>query len=65
MNRTADAILMRKRNFDSLDSSAPGVAVGHFAKQTKEIWDEYEQNPDGIRAEGRRAYLNFKRQSGG
>ncbi len=65
MNRPNASILMRIRNFDSLARHMPGKGLNHPAKLTKEIWDEYEQNPDGIRAEGRRAYLNLKQQSGG
>ena len=64
MNRSNNSIRALKCNFDYLDPSVPG-GLSKCANLTKEIWAEYEQNPDGIRAEGRRAYLNFKRQSGG
>ena len=64
MNRSKNSIRALKCNFDFLDYSVLG-GWSNCANLTKEIWAEYEQNPDGIRAEGRRAYLNFKRQSGG
>ena len=64
MNRSKNSIRALKCNFDFLDHSVLG-GWSNCANLTKDIWAEYEQNPDGIRAEGRRAYLNFKRQSGG
>ena len=65
MKRTEAAIWMRKGNFDSLDPLVPGAGLGNTAQLTVDIWAEYERNPDGIWAEAGRAYLNFKRQSGG
>ena len=59
MPHNENAIVMRKRNFDSLDQSVPGIALKNAAKLTKEIWDEYVQDPERILAEARRAYMNL------
>ena len=59
MNRTNASILMRIRNFDSLDRHMPGKGLNHPAKLTKEIWAEYERNPERILDEARRAYSNL------
>ena len=64
MKRTEAAMWMRKGNFDSLDTSVPGVGLRNTAQLTVDIWAEYEQNLDGIRAEARRAYLNLEWQAG-
>lgn len=53
-----NAIVMLKRNFDSLDPSL-GVALSKAAKLTKDIWAEYERDPERVLAEARRAYLNL------
>ncbi len=63
MKRTEASISMRKGNFDSLDHSVPG-GLSNCANLTRDIWAEYERNPDGIRAEARKAYFNLKRKSG-
>ena len=55
-NHTEDSIIMRKRNFDYLDASAPG-GLRNTAKLTERIWAEYEKDPKGILSEGRRAYF--------
>ncbi len=53
-----NAIVMLKRNFDSLDPSL-GVALSKAAKLTVDIWAEYERDPDRVLAEARMAYLNL------
>ena len=57
-NHSEDSIIMRKRNFDYLDASVPG-GLRNTAKLTEGIWAEYERDPEGVLAEGRRAYLKF------
>ena len=57
-NRTEDSIIMRKRNFDYLDASAPG-GLGNTANLTERIWAEYEKDPKGVLSEGLRAYLKL------
>ena len=59
MNRPNASILMRIRNFDSLDRHMPGKGLNHPAKLTKEIWAEYERDPERILDEARRAYSNL------
>lgn len=54
-----DSMLMRKRNFDSLDPSVPGVGLPKASKLTKDIWAEYERDPEQVLAEARRAYMNL------
>ena len=56
MGRTKDAVLMRMRNFDSLDQSVPGVALHKFAQQTKDVWAAYQCNPEQLLMEAREAY---------
>ena len=56
MNRAEASIWMRKGNFDSLDPHA-GTGLNHTAKLTKDIWAEYEEAPERLFAEARRAYL--------
>ena len=58
MGRTDDSIWMRKCNFDFLDPSVSG-GFSNFAKQTKEIWDEYQSNPDSTLAKAKIAYSNL------
>ena len=55
-----NAIVMLKRNFDSLDPS-PGVALKKAAKLTIDIWEEYKKDPDRVLAEALRSYLNLVR----
>ncbi len=64
MNRTEASIWMRKGNFDSLDPSVPGVGLSQSAKLTRDIWAEYEKDPERVLAEARGAYLKLKRHSG-
>ena len=59
MNRKESSIWMRKGNFDSLDPSVLGVGLVNTAMLTREIWAEYERNPDRILAEARKAYLKL------
>ena len=59
MNRTNASIWMRKGNFDSLDPANPGVGLQNVAKLTRSIWTEYQQEPDRILAEARKAYLHI------
>lgn len=59
MNRSSNSILMRIRDFDSLDRHIPGKGLNHPAKLTKEIWAEYERNPERVLDEAQRAYLNL------
>ena len=59
MDRTVASIWMRKGNFDSLDSSVPGVGLRGAARLTVTIWAEYERNTEQILSEARRAYLNL------
>jgi hypothetical protein len=59
MNRTVASIWMRKGNFDSLDTAVPGVGLRSAAKLTVDIWAEYQQDPDQVLSEARRAYLNL------
>ena len=54
-----NAIVMLKRNFDSLDPSVPGVGLPKASKLTKDIWAEYERDPERVLAEAHRAYLNL------
>ena len=58
-NRTERSIWMRKCNFDSLDPSVPGVGLPNAAQLTRRIWDEYQQDPQRILRESRRAYQQF------
>lgn len=53
-----DAIVMLKRNFDSLDPSV-GVALSKAAQLTKSIWAEYERDPERVLGEARGAYLSL------
>ena len=59
MNRTPASILMRKGNFDSLDPSVPGVGLSNAANLTRNVWREYERDPEGVLAEARKAYLRL------
>ena len=59
MDRTSDAIVMRRRNFDSLDDSVPGVALSNVRNQTRHIWNSYVANPSVVLAEARKAYLKL------
>ena len=59
MNRKESSIWMRKGNFDSLDPWVLGVGLVNTAKLTREIWDEYERDPERVLAEARRAYLSL------
>ncbi|MCY4654669.1 MAG: hypothetical protein OXC95_16075 [Dehalococcoidia bacterium] len=56
MNRSEASIWMRKCNFDSLDTSMPGVGLSKAAKLTKSIWTEYQQDPDRLLDEARDAF---------
>ena len=56
MNRSEASIWMRKGNFDSLDLSTAGKGLRNTAKLTRDIWDEYQEDPQRILAESRRAY---------
>ena len=58
MNRTSASIVMRIGNFDYLDPSVSG-GLSHPAKLSVDIWAEYEQDPERVLAEARRAYLNL------
>ena len=53
-----NAIVKLKRNFDSLDTT-PGIGLSNAAKLTKQIWAEYERDPERVLDEARRAYLNL------
>ena len=55
MNRTEASIAMRKGNFDSLDPAA-GRGLSNAASQTKSIWQEYQDNPQLVRREARKAF---------
>ena len=57
MDRTVDAVWMRKGNFDSLDPSVSGAGLSNAAKLTVDIWAEYERSPEQVLSEARRAYL--------
>ena len=58
MNRTEASVLMRIGNFDFLDSSVSSTGLSHAAQLTRDIWAEYERDPQRVGAEARRAYLN-------
>ena len=57
MARTVASVWMRKGNFDALDPSVPGAGLSNVAKLTVDIWAEYEQSPEQVLSEARRAYL--------
>lgn len=57
-NRSKNSIRALKCNFDYLDHSVAG-GWSNSAKLTKEIWAEYEQDPERVLAEARRAYLKL------
>ena len=59
MDRTVTSIWMRKGNFDSLDTTAPGAGLNSAAKLTVDIWAEYQRDPEQVLSEARRAYLNL------
>ena len=59
MDRTVASIWMRKGNFDSLDTTALGAGLNSAAKLTVDIWAEYQQDPEQLLSEARRAYLNL------
>lgn len=59
MNRTESTIWMRKGNFDSIDPSTPGKGLINAAQLTRDIWDEFQQDPRRIREESRKAYLQL------
>ena len=60
MNRTEASIWMRKCNFDSLDPAVSGAGLNHPAKQTVDIWAEYERDPERVRAEARSVCLSLE-----
>ena len=53
------SIWMRKGNFDALDTAVPGGGLNSAAKLTVDIWAEYQQDPERVLSEARRAYLNL------
>ena len=59
MDRTVASIWMRKGNFDALDTAVPGGGLNSAAKLTVDIWAEYQQYPEQVLSEARRAYLNL------
>ena len=63
MSRTNASIWMRKGNFDSLDPAVPGVGLQNVAKLTRYIWTEYQQDPERIFAESRKAHLHIVGQA--
>ena len=56
MGRTRSSVLMRIGNFDSLDTSVPTGGLSNAASLTREIWNEYEHNPEQVFTEAREAY---------
>ena len=58
MGHANAAIWMRKCNFDYLDDSVRG-GLSNFAKQTKEIWDEYQSYPASTLAKSKIDYSNL------
>lgn len=58
MNRTPAAICKLDGNFVSLDSFV-SREMSNAAKLTREIWDEYERDPERVLAEARGANLNL------
>ena len=58
-DRSVDAIVMRRRNFDSLDESVPGVALSNVRKQTRCIWKEYVDNPRTTLTKAKNAYSDL------
>lgn len=59
MNRSEASIWMRKGNFDSLDNSVDGIGLKNAAQLTKDVWSEYQSNPDAILAEARKAFSDL------
>jgi hypothetical protein len=62
MSRTNASIWMRKGNFDSLDLAVPGVGLPNVAKLTRCIWSEFQQDPERIVVEARKAHLHITGQ---
>lgn len=58
MHRTEASIWMRKGNFDSLDPSVPG-GLQNAARQTRDIYREYERDPSRVLAEARKSYCDL------
>ena len=56
MGTTKDSICLRKSNFDFLESE---TGVSNAAKQTKEVWRKYEEDPDGMYKEAESAFLDL------
>ena len=57
MGRSTASLLMRKANFDSLDPASSSSGLGNAANLTKDIWNEYQENPVEVTVEARLAYL--------
>lgn len=56
MCRTADAVVYRIGNFDSLDPSVHIKGWDRYARQTADVWSEYQRDPDRVCAEAHEAY---------
>ena len=54
----SSSIWRRKGNFDYLDDSVPG-GMSNASQKTKDVWAEYQSNPDSTLAKARKAYLNL------
>ena len=62
MDRTQDSIWMRKGNFDSCDPAITGTGrkgLPKAAKLTRDIWAEYEADPDKVLSDARLAYVRL------
>ena len=59
MGRTLNALQMRKRNFDALDCSVPGVGLWKAAGLTKRLWEAYRDNPEEVTAKAQAAYTRI------
>ena len=59
MRRTNASLAMRIANYIAQDSAHPGRGLIGGGQKVIRIWREYENAPDRLLAEARRAYLNF------
>ena len=56
MGRTHAALCMRKGNFDALDCSVEVTGFRNWAKLTRQVWEEYKNNPDEVMDKAKAAY---------
>ena len=64
IGRTPGGLAMKACNFASLDPAqrARGIsALGNTSKSDRELWAEYQQNPEGVSAAAEEASATFRR----